>query len=517
MKFHKRKLINFRFAFVLLLAILVITALLIGVFSSMLSKIILLAVVAAAFVIFLIFSIILKKKALIVVAIILAFALVPTTNIIIRQNSNSKNLAFNNSEVLISGRICENYSYTSSGNIRITLDSLSLSSSEEHKEVGGKILIYVRPHNLEVQKIVVGKHIDVLCEPEFFSYDGDNASYLSNGIIGRSYANFYNIDFSENESLSLKEKLKFGTYNKLKSWNVKYADVAYAMLFGDSDFINKDTLNIFRNTGVAHLLAVSGLHVSLIAMLISFILKKLKVSPYANLITISLLLLLYAYLCDFSVSVVRASLMTSFALLCKARGKPYDRLSVLCLVATFIILINPLKLINISFILSFSAVLSIILTVLPLKRFFSKFLYEKLANSLALIVGVQIGLIAVQLVSFGTYPVLSIFSNLISVPLESFAFMLLVPGTIISLVFPFMSFIPKLFGLITSIVVRFNGFIAGLGLIINFESLGFVSVIFIFLILFIISDFVFIKKNHKLICAASLLALGALTQVLLLL
>lgn len=516
-KMHGRKIINFRFPLFLVISIIILIALLISVFSSTTSKFIALAIVGASFIIVLILSVILKRKALIIITIILGFAIIPVTNLIVRQNINNKNLVFNETHVLVSGRICENYTYTSNGNIRITIDNLSCSSAEVHEEPNGKFLIYVRPNNLDIQKIVVGKHIEVLCEPEFFSYDSNKVSYLSSNIIGRTYANFYDIEFSENQSLTLKEKIKFGVYNKLISWDVKHADVAYAMLFGDSDYLNSDTLNIFRNTGVAHLLAVSGLHVSLVALLISFILKKLKVSPYYNFAIISIMLLLYAYLCDFSVSVVRAGLMASIALFCKARGNPYDRLSVLCLVAAFILMINPLKLINVSFILSFSAVLSIILLVLPLKRFLSKFLYEKLASTLAVMIGVQVGLLAVQLVCFGKYPVLSLFANIISVPIESFAFMLLIPGTLIALILPFLSFIPMLFGLITSVVVRFNGFISGLNLFINFESIGYVSVIFIFLAIFILSDFVFIKKNWKVISSISLIATGILVQTLLLL
>ncbi len=517
MNTHKRRILNFRFHLCLATFIIILLALSISVFSSCLAKIIVLSVLALISIALLALSIIYRKKFLIVLTAVVVIAIIPIANLTIRQNDLNKNLVFNDHEVLITGRISENYSYTSNGNIKITLDNLSFSSADNHRDSSGKFLIFVKPSNLEVHKLTIGREIEVLCKPKFYSLDKNNASFLSSGIIGSSYANFYNIDFSETEYLSFKEKIKLSVYDKLVSWKVKHADVAYAMMFGESDNLDSETLNIFRSAGVAHLLAVSGLHVSIIAMLISFILKKFKVSPYANLIGVSLMLLVYAYFCNFSVSVVRASLMTSILLLCKARGKPYDRLSVLSMVAVFILIINPLKLFNLSFILSFSAVLSIVLTILPLKRFFSKFLYEKLANALALCIGVQIGIFVVQLVSFGTYPVLSIFSNLISVPLESIAFMILIPGTIISIILPFMSFVPKLFGLITNIVIRFNNFIAGLGLVINFASLGFVSVIFIFLVLFILSDFVFIKRRWKIIYSVCLLSVGILTQVLLLL
>ena len=65
------------------------------------------------------------------------------------------------------------------------------------------------------------------------------------------------------------------------------------------------------------------------------------------------------------------------------RGKPYDRLSVLALLAGVILIVNPMQLFNISFILSFFAVLSIILLCDPIKRLLNKIFYDNANNFVA--------------------------------------------------------------------------------------------------------------------------------------
>ena len=505
MDLSKRKILNFRFFVCLCLTVCICIALAVCVFTSLISKIILISVLGAGFILTLILAIIFKKKFLCVVSAILIFTIFPVLNLIIRQNNINKNLVFDSGEVLVAGRICENYTYTEKGNVKLVIDELSLTNADYHREPDGKFVLYINPNNIEIYNFKVGCFVEVLTDVDVYEISNDDIYRISNGIIGSAFCRGYEVNLYEAEDLGVREKIRFGVYEKLKNWNVDYAEVGYAMMFGDTTALNLDTLEMFRSTGIAHLLAVSGLHVSLIAMLISFILKKFKLSPYLNFAVVSVLLMFYCFLCEFSVSVVRASLMTMILLFLKARGKPYDRLSILSLVALMILLVNPLKLFNVSFVLSFSAVLSIILTVPPLKRLFDKIFYSKVSSALSLCVGVQIGLFAVQLFYFGTYPVLSIFANLISVPLESFAFVYLICTGLISLVLPFMSFLPRLFGIITSVTMKLNGFIAGLGLVINYKVTSIISIALIFIALFLLSDYIFAKKKWKALSSAGVI------------
>lgn len=514
---NKRKIINFRF-FVCLCA-LVVALIVFSVFvvNANLFKWIMVAVLGVSFVVLIVLGIIYKKRFLKILAIMFLAATIPLANLAIRQNNVDSYSDLNGTHALVSGRICENYSFSSSGNLKLTLDDVVISNADTSKSISGKIMVYVSPQNLEVYNFTLGKSVEVLGYVNLYSLDKENLSSLSSGKVGYMYCSFYNIWLSDDApKISASEKLKNGIYHKLENSGMEYEGVGYAMITGDSSHIEERTLEIFRGSGIAHLLAVSGLHVSLIIILLNSVLKKFKASPKVRFILLFILLAFYSWLCGFSVSVLRASIMALVSLLCLCRGKAYDSLSALSFAAILIFIINPLKLFSISFVLSFGCVLAILLTAKPLSRLFEKIFYKKFADSLAICIGVQAGIFVLELAYFGYYPVLSIFSNLISVPLQSIAFMFLFVMLLVSLVLPFMSFAFKAFGMVTGIVVKLNNFICGLGLTLNFSITNFAVVILSFLAIFCLSDYIFVKKRWKAVSSLCFILAAVLVQVLLL-
>ena len=192
----------------------------------------------------------------------------------------------------------------------------------------------------------------------------------------------------------------------------------------------------------------------------------------------------------------------------KARHKNYDRLSILTLSAFLILLFKPLKLFNVSFILSFVAVLSIILLVKLFERLFEKCFYTKIAKSLAVIIAVQLGLMLVQIYFFEQYSPVSIFSNFVSIPISTVAFMVLIVGTLTSLIFPFMSFILKIYDFLMGVIVKFNFTLSKSALILTINNLNIFVVLLGLIFIVLISDYLFIKKRYKAIGASSVLMLA---------
>jgi len=326
---------------------------------------------------------------------------------------------------------------------------------------------------------------------------------LSKNIVAAGFANYYNIKIYTETDTSLADDLRDKIFGVLKTSNMKNSDLIFAMFFGDSNIVDSEVKSIFQGTGIAHLLAVSGLHVSAIVFALSFILKKLKISQKWRLALLSSLLLFYAYLCDFSISVIRASLMAIALNYSYMRGKPYDRLSVLSLVAVAILIVNPLQLFNISFVLSFMAVLSIILLAGPISKILKKIFYDKFANTLGVLFAVQIGLMAVNAFYFNSFQPLSFLANMISIPLATFAFILGICATVLTLVFPFMSFLCKFIGELFEIVVDYNSFIKGLNVEILLPEISVLLVIVSLILMFVVSDYCFVKKRTKIITAIS--------------
>lgn len=136
--------------------------------------------------------------------------------------------------------------------------------------------------------------------------------------------------------------------------------IASGMLFGGTGNLSDELTFNFRASGVAHLLAVSGLHTSLWCGLFISILKFLKMKEkYANLCGIFVLLLL-VIISGFTPSVIRASFMMGITLIAPLFKKRSDSINSLGLAAGIILLFNPFVLYSPSFYLSFLATLGVV-------------------------------------------------------------------------------------------------------------------------------------------------------------
>lgn len=135
--------------------------------------------------------------------------------------------------------------------------------------------------------------------------------------------------------------------------------LAKTLLIGDKDSLTEEVVADFRDAGIAHVLAVSGLHVSLLMSMVYLLLRRFHLSPVALFSVISALLLLYCRILDFTPSVVRASILTCMYLAGKCLRRRTDPLTALSAAFLLILLVRPLDLFSIGFQLSFLAVLGI--------------------------------------------------------------------------------------------------------------------------------------------------------------
>ena len=144
------------------------------------------------------------------------------------------------------------------------------------------------------------------------------------------------------------------------SENRIHAQVLKGMLLGLRSELSPDILDAFRNSGSIHILAVSGLHVGLIATVCFFGFSLLRLPRKAvDLLTIAAVIL-YACLVGFRPSVFRASLMAVIYLISRIIERDRDLFNLLAFAALVLLLINPAQLWDIGFQLSFAAVASIV-------------------------------------------------------------------------------------------------------------------------------------------------------------
>ena len=140
------------------------------------------------------------------------------------------------------------------------------------------------------------------------------------------------------------------------------SDVIRSMILGDRTILSDETYENFATVGIAHLIAISGLHVSAIALFLEWILKKCKCRRIVRMSAVSAILILYTIMTGSGVSTIRAVIMYMLSSAILLYGYQADLLNVLSLSFLMQLSVNPLLIGDNSFLLSYSSVLAIACT-----------------------------------------------------------------------------------------------------------------------------------------------------------
>lgn len=206
--------------------------------------------------------------------------------------------------------------------------------------------------------------------------------------------------------------------------------LANALLFGNRDAISDSTVLAFRRAGVSHLLALSGLHVSILIGFFDLLLRIFYVQRRFRILIIVPFTLGYLLLTGCAPSTARAVLMICMMNLGFFLGSIYDSFTSLSLILSMFLLITPHAVADIGMWMSFFATASIVVFLPALsdvmtpfatnKSFSRKFRRRVLAMISTLFIGViaNLALLLVQALTFGEYSVLSVPATLLlSIPL----------------------------------------------------------------------------------------------------
>ena len=429
----------------------------------------------------------------------------------------SQNLAkLEGREVTVVGRI---YDVKDVNNryVRLTLDDVKILDGETEQHIAEKLFIRISSYNLDSSEAKLGRIVVAETQLSIYSVNELNfytGGYLANNIYGIGYCYNYNVEFTDKYDETLRDKVKTGFKEHLDQMNFNYSQLGYSMFFGDTSDLDEVVVDSFRGSGVAHILAVSGLHVSIILFILNFILKKCRANNVVRLIFSIILLLFYNYLCGFSVSVMRASLMSTLLLYSKCRGKCYDKLNALSFVACLFLMFDPLYLFSISFILSFTTVFAIIILCNSIYRGLLKYFNKFVASTLSLNLSVQIIIFANSMLFFHDYQILSLFANLVTVPIVSIAFIYFILFSLLTLIFPFLSFLAYPYSWLMGFVVNFNYSISALNFNIGFGNVSGWAVILTMLLMFVCSHYLFATKKYKIPISLVIIAVLALLPLL---
>lgn len=197
------------------------------------------------------------------------------------------------------------------------------------------------------------------------------------------------------------------------------ADFLVAVLLGENE-VDETVRSDFSHAGLSHVLALSGTHVSTIAMLIAMLLLPVEMAGGGRLRKLFTVVTLWAYavLTGMSPSVVRAVIMASFLIAGQLSGRYSNSLNSLCGAAVVILLFDPAALFAPGFQLSFLAVAGIVMFVPPVMELLDWAGYGRRLWLRAVVVSVALPLAAVMATAplsawyFHSFPVWFLVANL---------------------------------------------------------------------------------------------------------
>lgn len=273
---------------------------------------------------------------------------------------------------------------------------------------------------------------------------------------------------------------------KLKNRVIKHVNsykdstYLYAFILGKTELISDEVLTSYRENGISHLFALSGLHVSIFSSILLFILKKLRFKEILNYVLIFIFLLLFSFITGFSPSILRAILLFFLLSINKVFYLNIRTLDILYLVFIILVIINPFIIYNLSFILSFTVAFFLIFSsdLLKGKNYFVSLFKVSLLSYFASL--------PLSIYYFGYTNLLGTILNLVFVPLVSFV---VFPLTLITFIISkFYLILNITTNLLESLSLLFNKF----KIIIYFPR---INLIFVFIYLSILMLYIKFKKK----------------------
>lgn len=317
----------------------------------------------------------------------------------------------------LSGQFKGEFRLSRSGSIRFKLLDATFSADDQKVKVPGLVECIVKTPDLfpepEQQYTLEGTFsVTQPGRPPSFNAEQIRSATAGPGLTGLAGR--------------VQRKLRDGLNTVLPR---RHAGIVTGLILGDTSQIPQAEKILFRETGISHLLAVSGQHIMVIIFCLAAILHWLKVPPLSRSIMTALFLIFYAMTTTGSPSVWRALIMylcVAVILHTEAFPSPVRPVSIAALI---LLLYRPALIFNAAFQLSFTAVLSIVFLREPIERLFRRFYFpETFSRYMAVTLAAGFGTIPMTAMLFGTVSASSLLVN----PLIIWSFSYILPVAFIT-------------------------------------------------------------------------------------
>lgn len=251
--------------------------------------------------------------------------------------------------------IHKDQTYSYSGKLQCELDNMktamitagAVTGEEESLKIGQQIILEgtfshfataTNPGEFDVQRYYAAKGIGGRVRQSQILAVGEKYSFLREKLYG-----FRQV---------LHDRLA-------EVFPAKEASVMQTLLLGEKEELDAEVKALYQKNGIAHILSISGLHITLLGMGVYRLLKRLGLPVRAAAVGGAMLLLMYGVMVGMNVSASRAIGMYLLQMLGIFVGRTYDMLTGLGLMALLLVIQEPERLFDVSFLMSFGAVLGI--------------------------------------------------------------------------------------------------------------------------------------------------------------
>lgn len=354
--------------------------------------------------------------------------------------------------------------------INVIIQEPLVNSNKSMKTIGSidghKILLYFQKND-DLSELSIGSQILLNKYPDTILNASNPGGFnfklyaASQKIYYQTYLKKGDYQIANTQQISLAKKM----LHQLSVWVLKTintfipknkeASVAEALLIGYKKNVDYQLLQAYSNTGVVHIIAISGLHLGMIYGLLLFILKPLKKnrkSKWLQSCIILTVIWIFTLVAGAAPSILRSAIMFSFIILAEQQDRSSPIYNGLAASAFCILYYNPLLLWDVGFQLSYAAVISIVAFSKPITNtlYFENKLLRTAWQLTAITLSAQICTLPLLLFYFHQFPNLFIFTNFIAIPLSGLILYLEILLLVIS---PFNS-IATVIGKITSFLIH---------------------------------------------------------------
>lgn len=267
---------------------------------------------------------------------------------------------------------------------------------------------------------------------DLFSYGGLDY-HITDGIkYSAVVRDGFEAEYGFSLFASIRSAISSALFNNL---NGETASVVLAMLTGNSSAVSEPTLDSFRFGGIAHIFAVSGLHIGLLYGAFAKLFKLARLNRFIAVALDIAIIVFYGGVCGFTPSSVRAIVMCSTLSAAGLFFEKYDALNALSFAVLLLLAINPLNLFDVGFVLSVSAMAGITFLSRRIAAALSK-LPRKISEAVGVSLSAQAGTLPALYLNFGYISGAGFLLNLLILPILSALYVLIFFFVTISLFIP---------------------------------------------------------------------------------